>query len=221
MARLEIVHQIGRDGNYGFNQTTTNKSCNYTIIVSTQCSKHKKSPQLAGKFLMQVTIAPMLAKAVELALNLSRLQPVCRSLTDDIELATMEGALRRRLVCNLGWSCLEVWPNSFLLRRQKSNSSLKGLVCGYEDQVAFAGVYVQVIDGERLEIILFSSFSFFFFKKNRGGLGHGGGSATPDRPVWGWPNHPHGPRVASQPQWGGSATIVIFFFFFLNNRFNF
>jgi hypothetical protein len=164
MARLEIVHQIGRDGNYGFNQTTTNKSCNYTIIVSTQCSKHKKSPQLAGKFLMQVTIAPVLAKAVELALNLSRLQPVCRSLTDDIELATMEGALRRRLVCNLGWSCLEVWPNSFLLRRRKSNSSLKGLVCGYEDRVAFAGVYVQVIDGERLEIILFSSFSFFFLK---------------------------------------------------------
>jgi hypothetical protein len=28
-------------------------------------------------------------------------------------------------------------------------------------------------------------------KKNRRGLGHG---ATPDRPVWGWPNHPHGPR---------------------------
>jgi hypothetical protein len=36
----------------------------------------------------------------------------------------------------------------------------------------------------------------------------------PDRPIWGWPNHPHGPRGASHPLWGGSATPIFFFFFF-------
>jgi hypothetical protein len=130
----------------------------------------------------------------------------------------MEGALRRRLVCNLGWSCLEVWPDSFLLRRRKSNSSLKGLVRGYEDRVAFAGIYVQVIDGDRLEIILFSSFSIFFFlkKKNRGGLGHEGGSATPRWPVWGWPNHPYGLRGGQPPPmgWFGHPCYLLLFFFF-------
>jgi hypothetical protein len=38
----------------------------------------------------------------------------------------------------------------------------------------------------------------------------------PDRPVWGWPNHPHGPRGASHPLWGGSATPLFFLFFFID-----
>jgi hypothetical protein len=32
-------------------------------------------------------------------------------------------------------------------------------------------------------------------------------------PVCGWPNHPHGPRGASHPLWGGSATPLFFSFF--------
>jgi hypothetical protein len=152
------------------------------------------------------------------------------------------------LVCNLGWSCLEVWPDSFLLRRRKSNSSLKGLVRGYEDRVAFAGVYVQVIDGERLEIIIFSSFSLKK-KKNRGGLGHPLDKSEPPHGTADKSEHEHrqwhlhyraeqyGGRVgggsatpmaqgvASHSQWGGSATLLsssfFFFFFFLNYRFNF
>jgi hypothetical protein len=45
----------------------------------------------------------------------------------------------------------------------------------------------------------------------------------PDRPTWGWPNHPRPNRVAGHHLWGGSATptyiyIYFFFFFFLKKK---
>jgi hypothetical protein len=52
-----------------------------------------------------------------------------------------------------------------------------------------------------------SFFFFFLFIDLKGWLGH------PLRP-WGWPNHPHGPRGASHPLWGGSATPLFFLFLF-------
>jgi hypothetical protein len=37
----------------------------------------------------------------------------------------------------------------------------------------------------------------------------------PDRPTWGWPNHPRPNKVANHHLWGGLATPATFFFFLI------